>query len=256
MMAIYPNIYSLSSGKRVNVFHFAWRIRACVQKNRMEMNKMRTGILSDASIKRNCAAFFAADFDTHERTLSGFPERITAKHNLNGLKHFPRRIAKPRTPVSMMLDASGGGGGGGGGGSGGGGGGNVQNLVKTYHGVQKNEVKTESKAESSSTNTKTPTKSLKLQRLAASFFGENPDYANVGVTPRAAAFLEVINKDSQLKFDPKLITGHQTTRFGEKVQFGRIDGVLMSALKLAKKDEDVRDRLQEAYKEIMELSDD
>lgn len=67
---------------------------------------MRTGVLSDAAIKRECAAFFGSTFDAHNRHLSSYVNHVAPTHGLDGLHHEPRRVAKPRTPLHLLADVA------------------------------------------------------------------------------------------------------------------------------------------------------
>ena len=67
---------------------------------------MRSGVLSDASIKRNCPAFFGSSFEAHSRHLSSFVDHVAPTHGLDGIHHEPRRVAKPRTPLLLLADVA------------------------------------------------------------------------------------------------------------------------------------------------------
>ena len=220
------------------------------------MSKMRTGILSDASIRHERAAFFAHNFETHEQTLSGFATRIAPKHNLHGLKHYPRRVAKPRTPVQMMMMA----------------GENERDPVsnETVNAMvsafamgpqptksRKGKMGPPPKgpppigppprrsARINPVSPPMPAMSGNVHKLSHDFYKHYNTYVPGNLTPQAAAFIELTG------MDPELVTGRFSNKSGiDHFKNRNLDQILKEALRITH-DPDARTMLQDSYADII-----
>ena len=102
--------FSLSTQSQANGGHSVKRFRhtALLAFKYLCSNhsRMRKGVLSDEYIRNHNPAFFVADDDTHQRTLSQHHEHVRSTAKFTRGRHRPQRARRPRIPFYTLYDTA------------------------------------------------------------------------------------------------------------------------------------------------------